>query len=43
MIKLLDGKGGGKGTRLNAKVSSLKDIAKAEQLLADYFAVRSSS
>ena len=37
VIKMLDGKGGGKGTRLNAKVSSLKDISKAEKLVADFF------
>ena len=34
---MLEGKGGGKGKRLNAKVSSLKDISKAEKLVADYF------
>lgn len=37
VIKMLEGKGGGKGKRLNAKVSSLKDISKAEKLVADYF------
>ena len=37
VIKILDGKGGGKGTRLNAKVSSLKDISKAEKLVANFF------
>jgi hypothetical protein len=36
IIQLLDGKGGGKGTRLNAKVSNLKESAKVEQLLRDY-------
>ena len=34
---MLQGKGGGKGTRSNAKVSNLKDISKAEKLIADYF------
>lgn len=37
VTQMLQGKGGGKGTRLNAKVSNLKDISKAEKLIADYF------
>jgi hypothetical protein len=36
-LKILEAKGGGKGRRLNAKFSSLKNLKEAENILQNYF------
>ena len=33
VVSLLEGKGGGKGSRINAKVTSLKKLKEVEELL----------
>jgi len=38
LAELLDGKGGGKGSRFNAKINSFKNISKVEQLIQSMIA-----
>lgn len=37
IMEILEAKGGGKGTRLNGKFTSLKNYGQVEQLMKDYF------
>ena len=41
LCELLEGKGGGKGLRFNAKLSNLKNIALAEEYVKSLFSAES--